>query len=131
MIGVGRVIEVLENGRVHASIGREQMRDLIVMHPAAMRINIAVGQRVAVFEPMGSQTERYAMPIAFHGDAFGDGPGTLVALQTQVEHLQSLATDHIHPDPATGYTGPGLLPPAPPGTPIPDLPEGAENVKVT
>ena len=123
---IGRVVEVLENGRVHVSVGREQMRDIIVMYPANMRLDIQPGQRMWVFEAEGSSTERYGMPVALHKDNFASGPGDLVALQSQIDHLDSQLAGHTHT--VAGITGGSAsVTSAPPSTEA--SPPGAQKVR--
>lgn len=132
---LGRVIEILDNGRVHVSVGREQMRDIIVMYPANMRLDIQTGQRMWVFEPEGSSTERYGLPVALHKDDFAAGPGELVALQSQIEDIGANLKTHVHtvsgvmPGAATLPTGTPLTAPPPAGQPLPDPPPGAQKVR--
>lgn len=127
---IGRVIEVLENGRVHVSVGREQWRDIIVMYPANMRLEIAQGQRIWVMEPNGSSTERYGMPVALHNDNFASGPGDLVAFRSQMDHVNQQLKNHVHASATPGSpTGPAVQAPLPPGEPIADPPPGAQKVR--
>lgn len=118
MTGIGTIVEVLDNGRVHVSMGRESVRDLIVVYPMGLRVAIEKGVLVLVFEPEGSSTERYGLPVARYNGEFSDGPGDLVAQQAQIDYLHERLEGHAHPSHGS------------PPTPVPtEPPPGAQKVR--
>jgi hypothetical protein len=125
---IARIIEVLDSGRVHVSIGDEQWRDVVVLYPVAMRISLAIGDILWVFDDTNTGTERYGLPVTLHRGAFSSGPGELAALQTQIDALNTNLKTHIHLSAAPGApTGAAL---ASDETPLPDPPDGSEKVRL-
>jgi hypothetical protein len=122
-VRIGRVSEVLDNGRVNVRLGAENIPAVIVLYPKGVQFVAEVDDRVLLFSLAESATDIYGQLVEVHAGEFAAGPGARVATESQVSSLHSELSGHMHPTAGTGA-------PSPPSPPIAALPAGSQKVRV-
>lgn len=120
---IGRVSEVLDNGRVNVRLGSENIPAVILLFPKGVQFKAEFDDRIKLFFLDGSATDIYGELVEVHSGAFSAGPGDRVATESQVASIHSELSTHMHPTAGTGA-------PSPPSPPIAALPAGSQKVRV-